>query len=87
MTESSQMVTCPKCGTVTDAPEGSGVCPIYHGRTGDGYCPIFMDGLTREEQIAYGLNLPISGKGWIEWLCNLCRVCGRLREECKGKPK
>lgn len=56
---------CPKCGTETDWPEGSGLCPEYHGRTGDGYCPIFVDGLTREQQRAEGTNggPPVPMKG------------------------
>lgn len=47
---------CQKCGLVTDWPEGSCQCPLYQGRTGMGYCPIFVDGLTRTEQAAVGLN-------------------------------
>jgi len=35
---------CPKCATETDAPIGSLVCPVYHGHTGDGECPIGVDG-------------------------------------------
>jgi hypothetical protein len=47
---------CVKCGLETDWPEGSYQCPVYHGYTGAGFCPIFVDGLTREEQSLHGAN-------------------------------
>lgn len=42
-----EMPKCSKCGK--EGEEGSGVCPTYHGRTGDGFCPIFADGETALE--------------------------------------
>lgn len=41
------MPTCSKCGTVGE--EGDGCCPVYHGRVGAGFCPIFADGETALE--------------------------------------
>jgi len=38
------MAACIKCGK--DAHEGSGSCPVYHGRLHDGFCPAFADGET-----------------------------------------
>lgn len=50
------MRVCPKCLLQTDEPEGSAICWVYHGREGEGYCPIFVDGRTRMEQAALGPN-------------------------------
>ncbi len=44
------MKTCSRCGKQGEWEEGAGVCPEYFGRTGDGYCPMFWDGMTRQEQ-------------------------------------
>lgn len=42
-------IDCPHCGTITNAPEGSYICPIYWGTSFPAHCPIFMDGQTRAE--------------------------------------
>lgn len=39
------MTECQKCGA--EIKEGG--CPVYHGRTGDGFCPSFADGETALE--------------------------------------
>lgn len=40
--------TCGKCGKVA-GDNGFVGCPIYHGRVGDGFCPVFADGETALE--------------------------------------